>query len=562
MSMSSHTLIRFIIAILLAGACSAQPKKLPKDLESGVAAEEDINLIVRFKARSSEVAKGKEKLAQLGAILRDDLPVINGTAVTLKGKHLGQLNDSSSIEYITRDRVVTPLMDFTRATLNAEVLPSPTLNGAGIGVAVLDSGISDVPDLKGRIVYKRSFTPNGTNDVYGHGSMVAGIIGGSGKDSGGKYRGLAPGVSLLNLKVLADNGTGLDSYVIAAIQKAIELKKTYNIRVMNLSVGREIVDTYSNDPLCLAVQAAWKAGIVVVVAAGNDGRSNKWENQGYGTIKSPGNDPFVITVGAMKSMGTPSRADDRIASYSSKGPTLIDQFAKPDLVAPGNRIVTTGGAKITRLEKQYPQNIIGNSYFRMSGTSLAAPAVSAAVALMIQKDPSLTPDQVKARLLRTASKSFPMYSTAIDQGGATYTSQYDIFTIGAGYLDVTAALNDTIKSAGLALTPKAVFDSNSGKVYVWLNWYAGLPDYQTGSVAGAMPEGTTVVWGSSLVWGTSIVWGTNVWVDGTSICWGTGIVWGTGSTSGTSIVWGATSPHTVGSSVASETDLIAVGGEN
>src|SRR5262249_37623072 len=138
------------------------------------------------------------------------------------------------------------------------------------------------------------------------------------------FRGMAPGVNILNLRVLDKNGSGKDSYVIAAIQRAVALKSQYNIRVINLSLGRPVTQSYKTDPLNQAVEAAWKAGIVVVVAAGNDGRDNSHNTQGYATINAPGNDPYVITVGAMKSMGTKSRTDDLMASYSSKGPTAMD----------------------------------------------------------------------------------------------------------------------------------------------------------------------------------------------------------------------------------------------
>src|SRR5262249_52090391 len=144
------------------------------------------------------------------------------------------------------------------------------------------------------------------------------------------FRGLAPNANLINLRVLDQNGRGTDSGVIAAIQQAIQLKSKYNIRVMNLSLGRPVFESYAVDPLCQAVEKAWKAGVVVVVAAGNQGRDNSRGTEGYATIQAPGNDPVVITVGAMKTMGTPSRADDLIASYSSKGPTLVDHIVKPD----------------------------------------------------------------------------------------------------------------------------------------------------------------------------------------------------------------------------------------
>ena len=190
------------------------------------------------------------------------------------------------------------------------------------------------------------------------------------------------------------------------------------------------------------MESAWKAGIVVVVAAGNDGRNNSAGTSGYATITAPGNDPYVITVGAMKTMGTFSRSDDQIASYSSKGPTLIDHVVKPDLVAPGNLVVSLLADNNATLFKQYaqtqvPQNYFGqgdskpsDKYFRLSGTSMATPVVSGAAALLLQKTPSLTPDQVKARLMKTANKNFPAVSIATDPGtGKQYVSFYDIFCV-------------------------------------------------------------------------------------------------------------------------------------
>ena len=317
----------------------------------------------------------------------------------------------------------------------------------------------------------------GTDDHYGHGAHVAGIIGGNGKLSSGSnaihtFRGIAPNVNLINLRVLDANGKGTDSAVIAAIQEAIALKNKYNIRVINLSLGRPVYESYHLDPLCQAVEQAWKAGIVVVVAAGNDGRNNSAGTNGYGTIMAPGNDPYVITVGAMKDNSSITRADDTVASYSSKGPTSIDHVVKPDLVAPGNRIfslkastaqlvnIAPGNAAPVKYYENTGSTALSNDYFQLSGTSMAAPMVSGAAALLLQKDPSLTPELVKARLMKTATKNFPSFSTVLD-GNNVYISQYDIFTIGAGYLDVAAALNNTDTGNGIAVSPTVYFDSTS-----------------------------------------------------------------------------------------------------
>jgi serine protease AprX len=171
------------------------------------------------------------------------------------------------------------------------------------------------------------------------------------------------------------------------------------------------VETYRLDPICAAVTGGWKQGIVVVVAAGDLGRN------GYATITSPGNDPYAITVGAMKTNGTPQTIDDAIASYSSRGPTWIDTEVKPDIVAPGNLVHSLLAAGST-LSAEYPLDIVPASvymlpgyspppeYFELSGTSMATPVVSGAPAILIQNEPNLTPDTVKARLMKTASKTF------------------------------------------------------------------------------------------------------------------------------------------------------------
>ena len=184
-----------------------------------------------------------------------------------------------------------------------------------------------------------------TGDYYGHGTHVAGILAGDGGKSTGlfysrTFLGVAPETRLVNLRVLDSEGKSSDSAVIAAISRAIELKNRFDIRVINLSLGRPIFESYEKDPLCQAVEKAWKAGIVVVVAAGNEGRNNAYGTSGYGMIMSPANDPYVITVGAMRDMSTVNRSDDQIATYSSKGPAIIDHVVKPDLVAPGNQVIS------------------------------------------------------------------------------------------------------------------------------------------------------------------------------------------------------------------------------
>ena len=181
------------------------------------------------------------------------------------------------------------------------------------------------------------------------------------------FKGVAPNANIVNLRVLDANGNGQESDVIAAIDEAIALKDKYNIRVINLSLGHPVYESFKLDPLCQAVEAAWKAGITVVVAAGNMGRDNSLGTLGYATINSPGNDPYVITVGAMNAKNTPWRSDDKIASYSSKGPTLLDHVVKPDLVAPGNNVVSLLASPDCTIATEHPETLISASTYEKSG---------------------------------------------------------------------------------------------------------------------------------------------------------------------------------------------------
>jgi serine protease AprX len=243
----------------------------------------------------------------------------------------------------------------------------------------------------------------------------------------------------------------------------------------------------------------------------------------------------VITVGAMNTNHTIGTADDTIASYSSKGPTLLDHIVKPDLVAPGNGVISVLAPNAS-LAAMYPKTLIAakiyetivnkvkySDYFRLSGTSMATPVVSAAAALLIQAQPSLTPEQVKARLMKTASKALNLYGTAIASSSLQrFNSQSDIFTVGAGYLNISAALASNDLTTMPALSPTAVRNPLTGKIGI-------LRDF-------------SIVWGDSMVWGDSAVFGNNVFsatgMTGASIVWGDSMVWGNSTAAGFSIVWG------------------------
>ncbi|HEY3769743.1 MAG TPA: S8 family serine peptidase, partial [Candidatus Angelobacter sp.] len=310
-----------------------------------------VSVIIQFN--QTPTAQHFADLAAQGGKMKFSLERINSAAYRIPVRTLVWLENHPDVAYVSPDRPNKVASDDDLPAVTVDTARQQfAVDGTGIGVAVIDSGVFNHDDLQkstgtgSRIVYSESFIPGdtSTNDAYGHGTHVAGIIAGNGHDSASgyaqQYLGVAPNANIINLRVLDSTGAGSDSQVIAAIQRAITLKATYNIRVMNLSLGRNIYESYTLDPVCQAVEAAWKSGIVVVVAAGNGGRTNSYGTQGYASIQAPGNDPNVITVGASKTNGTPSRLDDTVASYSSKGPTLLDHISKPDLVAPGNRIVS------------------------------------------------------------------------------------------------------------------------------------------------------------------------------------------------------------------------------
>jgi serine protease AprX len=536
--------IKIALLLGLANVVFAGPK-LAKDLPASNTTA-PVDVIVQFKLPPVNDMKQFGSYGQT----KKSFTTIKAINVTVLPWMLPILESIPNVTYISPNRKHHRFLDLTTSAVNANYAWPLGWDGTGVGVAVIDSGIALKHDLTGpngttsRVVYSENFVTGetATTDAYGHGTHVAGIVGSSGKDSTGvifkrTFKGVAPNVSLINLRVLDANGNGDETSVIAAIERAIALKSTYNIRVINLSLGRPVFESYTLDPLCQAVEAAWKAGIVVVTAAGNYGRDNSMGTNGYGTIASPGNDPYVITVGAMNTHASIGTADDTIASYSSKGPTLIDHIVKPDLVAPGNAVVSLMAPNST-LATAFPQTLIsttiyetllglGNSsnYYRLSGTSMATPVVSGAAALLIQQNPSITPDQVKARLMKTATKAINLYSTGVSAVSLQrFTNQSDIFTVGAGYLNIFAALANHEIVSMPALSPTVVRNPVTGKISILRNF--------------------SICWGDSMVWGDSALFGSTVLSHvalnalDESICWGDSMVWGDSTTTGFSMVWG------------------------
>jgi len=391
-----------------------------------------------------------------------ELPLVDSVAAFLTPAEIQALGNASFVTTIVADNPVhgfdyRSTMDVTNLTIGLGDVRAPATGGPagdGVTVAVLDSGVATNTDLAAsRIVGWKDFV-NGQPAPYddaGHGTYVAGLIAGDGAaslplENGGfasvQFRGVAPAADIVGIKVLDEVGQGRTSTMIAGIAWAIAHKDDYNIRVLSISIGGNPVGPIKHDPIAMAVEAAWQRGITVVCAAGNEG------DFGSGGILSPGNDPFVITVGATDTRQTAAVTDDAVASYSSVGPTLFDEVAKPDLVAPGNRLISlrTQGSYI---DTNFPDNVIpvanfaptaptetASNYLMLSGTSTSAPVVAGAAALMIGADSSLSPDDVKVRLMGTAD---PVADASANQQGA-------------GTLDVDGALAATTRASGPALS--------------------------------------------------------------------------------------------------------------
>jgi serine protease AprX len=366
-------------------------------------------------------------VSQLGGRVTRDLHIINGVVATLPAAGARELAAQPNVRAVSLNGAVKSLaMGDGLATSYNQSIQAPYLwntyrgTGRGVGVAVIDTGIAgNLPDFResstdtrSRVIGSAVVNPGATTagDRYGHGTHVAGIIAGDstsrpvGDPLRGRYSGVAPDANLISIKASDDDGNATVLDVIAGIQFAIDHKAEYNIRVLNLSLESTVAESYKTDPLDAAVEAAWFGGIFVVAAAGNRGPGD--EKVRF----APGNDPYIVTVGAVDDQGTKEIGDDLPATWSSRG-TTQDGFSKPDIYAPGAKIVSNlaPGSAYTGLCPTCVSD--DGQYIRAGGTSMAAPMVAGAAAIGFQLMPSLTPDRIKA-LLRDSDRPL---TDAIDE---------------------------------------------------------------------------------------------------------------------------------------------------
>ncbi|MFP5264345.1 MAG: S8 family peptidase [Blastocatellia bacterium] len=444
-----------------AQAAGPDARKLSDDLRATVGKDPNKRLKVIIQTNAAPSRALVYSVGNSGGSVKKSYRNLNAIAVEIPAKAVEALASRKDIKFASLDATtrVAGHLETTTGTDQARNYWNSSndggslgaLDGSGIGIAILDSGVDPAHHAfhsggaGSRIIQSIDFTGEGrTDDPYGHGTHVASTAAGCAHVGAGAYTGIAPGANIINVRVLGSEGQGAVSDALAGIDWCITNKGLYNIRVLNMSFGAISFDSYVNDPLCQAVRRAFDEGMVACVAAGNLGKDENGTKL-YGAIHSPGVEPSAITVGATNTFGTDERSDDRVASFSSRGPTRgytadadgakhYDNLIKPDIVAPGNRLIeakSPGNYLVTKHPELDTQvsSYAPHAMMYMSGTSMATPVVAGAAALMLQQNPSLTPNLLKAALEFTAQP----------------ISGFNNFEQGAGQLNVEGA----VRLAGL-----------------------------------------------------------------------------------------------------------------
>jgi serine protease AprX len=550
-----------LMALLAATAAAAQtPPPGPSKLDPVLQARSRqltgrSRVIVQFKGTPDvRVITGQRGVAGRA------LPSVGAQVADIDNNRLAAIANLPQVAGVVLDRPAFATMDRTGDTVGATLARQEYgLTGQGVGVAVIDSGITpwhdDLylvggrdPRIQNRIVHFKDFTGDSflrrlgwelPSDDYGHGTHVAGIIAGNGFDSGGARTGMAPGARLIGLRVLDGQGLGYISDVIAAIDYAVSVRKTYNIRIINLSVASGVFESYDTDPLAQAAKRAVEAGIVVVAAAGNLGTTEDGTPQ-VGGITSPGNAPWVLTVGASSHQGTRTRRDDSVGAFSSRGPTWIDGDMKPDIVAPGVGTESLAAANST-LYHTYSDYLLDGTrrtafkpYLSLTGTSMAAPVVAGTVALMLEANPDLTPNAVKAILQYTAQ----------EREGTSWFAQ------GAGMLNTLGA----IRMADFFEQPQEGLETPGDTIEgEWVAWSQHL-FWGNNRIAGGLPLP------GSNAWATDVEWGAQATAAGTPVVGGVRvddtIVWSTHRSGDDTIVWSTNGRDTIVWSTYSDDTIV------
>jgi len=479
-----------------------------------------------------------EELALLDIKPSHNLALINAVAVTINDSQLQQLKDRLNIQTSINHQVELSGYAWGKRKwqpkavvptyIDATAAHSVRNFGDGVTIGFLDTGLDQLSGLSTDLYGKdkawgtydaiNNTVSNYDNETSGHGTHVASIAANSDYDAHGRIYGVAPNAALVGIKAFDGSGKATYADVIRGIDWALQVKDQINLKVLNMSFSGPVRSHYWEDPLNQAVMKAWQAGIVVVASAGNTGPNPM-------TIGVPGNVPYIITVGAMTDNYTSNTYDDKVATFSAAGPT-VEGFVKPEIIAPGGHLsgLMSFDSKIVM---EHPEFHDGGRYFEMSGTSQAAAVVSGVVALMLTNDPTLTPDEVKCRLMDSAHN-------AVKPDGSL---AYSVFQQGAGIVNV----NDALLSSASACANQAL---NIDQDLAGENHYFGPANINEDGNFYIEGLGQEYVWdtkqsnveGDGLLWKTSFATNTTIWQNSATtdgLLWKTnfetnGLLWKTG----------------------------------
>jgi serine protease AprX len=574
------------------------------------APDQSIRVIVQ--TRPGHRASVKKSLQSHGDRIVADHPSLDGLTATIHQDDLAALEANPSVRSVSIDADVTSFANAKKFNFRkGDSRNSPTglnvlrsslgldgarLFGLGVNVAIVDSGIAPTEDLAGKIAgfwdFTRGGVPTAAFDDYGHGTHLAGLIASSGTESNFEYAGVAPLARLYGLKVLDKSGRGRSSDVVRALEWIAANKRStapgaVKIDIVNLSLGHPIFEPAESDPLVRAVENLVSAGVVVVAAAGNKGQAADG-GTGYSGITSPGNAPSAITVGAVDTKDTPTRSDDRVAFFSSRGPTWFDGLAKPDIVAPGVGLASDV-ADHSELYVIYPQLRLKGKYrefARLSGTSMAAATATGVAALALESSrwanhgAGLRPNALKAVLqytsvsvLRTDGQPYEPLAQGAGQvnakGAIALAFAIDTgIAVGQPWLRTPIRPSSVIAGDSLTWSETLVWrDStirNSDALTLHSQFWDDNIVWGTGcdtddaqcatTVWGAAADIDNIVWGTGLAWAEDLVWSNRVvgfMTADDNIVWGTiagltedNIVWGT--LFDDNIVWGTVARRDAG----------------
>lgn len=549
MRLLNSSIFVVLVSAIATVAVNKYPLSSPNDIESKIEIQESTVKSYILQGATSE--RLNELVNGVGGNVSREFPIINAISAMLTHNQAEKIRELGGVRIHDDRTVITSKLKPNMKNMakafainnhiveqtGADRLHDMNIKGQGVTVAVVDSG-ANMWGSTGRYLFRDSYnrqrvsvkydafkgrkTYYYNDDKNGHGSHVSGLIASSLRDENGNYNGVAPDVYLLSVKAFDENGESSYSKVLDALNWIFENRYTYKIRVVNLSLGAEVQSHYWNDPINQAVMRLWDAGVVIVSSAGNNGNDMG--------ITVPGNTPYIITVGAATDSLTPlDMSDDRVASFSAKGPTY-EGFVKPELLAYGSQIASKLDEKY--LKKLWKLSKTGQNYSEVSGTSQAAAIVTGVVALMISNDPYVSPNDVKCRLMETAIPA---------NNGVMAT--YSPFEQGAGLVNAyRAAMSTSTNCANTGLDIKqdlmgtqhfmgpAKID-NDGEYYIEL---ADGTIFTNGVHWGSSDmELNGVYWGKAAMGLEGMYWGnSDVTVNG--------LYWGASSMGLEAVYWGAT----------------------